>query len=203
VKDYLYGTRAWFTQDSGIDYHTDDPPRELYGLLRARLAPVLDTTFDLSTVDNSALRDDLQTLTAVRGRSLSLIPEASFLRLDDPAGSSRYFTLLRNTGHLNVTHLADESKELAPDENTLTVVPGFIGAYPNALYVMSPAALPEFTAAVRGLSSEADYRALADRFAIRRTDRAFWTYSDALQEAHASPAPGEIGLFDYNRFENR
>lgn len=203
VKNYLYGTRAWFNQDSGIDYHTNDPQRELYGLLRARLAPVLGPTFDLSTVNDSALREDLQTLAAVRGRSLSLVPEASFLRLDDPAGSARYFTLLRNTGHFNVTHLADESKELAPDENTLTVVPGFIGAYPNALYVMSPAALPEFTAAVRGLSSEADYRALADRFAIRRTNPAFWAYSDALQDAHASVAPGQLGLFDYNRFENR
>ena len=203
VKNYLYGTRAWFNQDSGIDYHTSDPQRELYGLLRARLAPVLEPTFDLSTVNDSALREELQTLAAVRGRSLSLVPEASFLRVDDPAGSSRYFTLLRNTGHFNVTHLADERKELAPDENTLTVVPGFIGAYPNALYVMSPAALPEFTAAVRGLSSEAGYRALADRFAIRRTNPAFWTYSDALQDAHANLAPGELGLFDYNRFENR
>jgi len=203
VKEYLYGTKAWFSQDSGIDYRTDDPQHELYGLLRARLAPVLNHSLDLNNVEDTALRKDLQTLAAVRGRSLSLLPEASVLRVDNEAGSTRYFTLLRNTGHSNITHLADEAKELLPDENTLTLVPGFVGAYPNALYVLQRADLPELTAAVRGLSSESDYRALADRFAIRRTNPAFWAYSDALQEAHASPAPGTIGLLDYNRFENR
>jgi hypothetical protein len=203
VKDYLYGSKAWFNGDSGIDYHSNDPQRELYGLLQARLAPVLGKQFDLSTVNDTALRNELQTLAAVRGRSLAFMPELGFLRLDDPAGPSRYFTLVRNTGHSNVAHLTDESKELLPDENTLTVVPGFIGAYPNALYVLSRANLPAFTAAVRGLSSEADYRALADRYVIRRTHKQFWTYSDALQDAYVRLAPGEAGLFDYNRLENR
>jgi hypothetical protein len=203
VKQYLYGSKAWFNQDSGIDYHSNDPQRELYGLLQARLAPVLTHGFDLSTLKDAALRKDLQALATVRGRSLSWMPELGFLRLDDPAGPSRYFTLVRNTGHSNVTHLADESKELLPDEDTLTVVPGFIGAYPNSLYVMPRTALPDFTAAVRGLSSEADYRALADRFAIRRTNPGFWTYSDTLQDAYVRLAPGEAALFDYNRIENR
>jgi len=203
VKNYLYGTKAWFNQDSGIHYRTADPQRELYDLLRARLAPVLGKEFDLSTVKDPVLRDELQTLAAVRGRSLSWLPEQTFLRLDDPTGPSRYFTLVRNTGHSNVTYLLREAKALLPDENTLTVVPGFIGAYPNALYVMPRAALPEFTTAVRGLASEADYRALADRFAVRRTNLKFWVYSDALQDAHLRWDPEDAGLFDYNRFENR
>ena len=203
VKDYLYGNKAWFNTDSGIAYHSNDPQLELYGLLRARLAPVLGNQFALSAVNDASLRADLQTLTAVRGRSLSFMPEVGFLRLDDADGHTRYFTLLRNTGHSNVTHLADEATELLPEENTLTVVPGFIGAYPNALYVMSRAQLPEFTTAVRSLTSESDYRALADHFAIRRTNKQFWLYSDALQTANVRLAPGETGLFDYNRFENR
>jgi hypothetical protein len=203
VKDYLHGSNAWFDQESGIDYRSTDPQRELYDLLRARLAPVLGNGFDLSTVKSQALRNELRTLAAVRGRSLAFMPETGFLRLDDPAGPSRYFTLLRNTGHSNVTHLMKESKALLPDENTLTVVPGFIGAYPNVLYVMPRAALPEFTEAVRRLSSEADYQALADRFAVRRTHPEFWTYSDALQSAYARVDPDEAGLFDYNRLENR
>jgi len=57
--------------------------------------------------------------------------------------------------------------------------------------------------AIRNLSSEADYRALADRFAVRRTNPGFWAYSDALQEAHLRLDPVDAGLLDYNRFENR
>ena len=203
VKDYLDGTKAWFNQDSGIEYHTDDPLHELYGLLGDRLAQVLDHNFDLSQVKDSMLRHRLEALAAVHGRSLSLMPEASVMRLDDPDGTTRYFSLLRNTGHSNVTHLMDEKKALLPDENTLTVVPGFIGAYPNALYVVPRAKLPEFTVAAQDLSSESDYRVLVDRFGIRRTNPAFWTYSDAMLDAYAHLTPGGAALLDYNRFENR
>jgi hypothetical protein len=203
VKDYLYGTRAWFDRDSGINYNSDDPQHELYDLLQARLAPVLSDTFDLATVHDLALRTEIQELAALKGSNLSLLPEASFLRLDEPDERSRYFTLLRNTGHANVTNLADEQKELLPDEDTLTVVPGFIGAYPNALYIVTRDTLPEFTTSIRALASEDDYRMFADRFAIRRTNPRFWTYSDELQDAYIHLSPVEPGLFDYNRLENR
>jgi hypothetical protein len=203
VKKYLYGAKAWFNEDSGIDYRTDHPQDELYELLAARLTPVLQHEFDLSTLDNTGLRNDLEDLASVRGRSLSLMPEATFLRLDVEDGTSSYFTLLRNTARSNVTHLMDEKKALLPKEDTLTVVPGFIGAYPNAFYAVPRARLPEFTARVRTLAAEQDYRALVDRFGIRRSNRSFWNYSDALQQTYANTMPGEAALFDYNRLENR
>jgi hypothetical protein len=203
VKKYLYGAKAWFNEDSGIDYRTDHPQDELYELLAARLAPVLQHEFDLSTLDDTGLRNDLEDLASVQGRSLSLMPEATFLRLDAEDGKSTYFTLLRNTARSNVTHLMDEKKALLPEEDTLTVVPDFIGAYPNALYVVPRASLSEFTARVRALATDKDYRALVDRFGIRRTNRSFWTYSDALQDAYARTMPDEAALFDYNRLENR
>jgi|GEM_PF-6437970 len=193
--------RAALALHDGSEFAQLSRRERLLRLIMAWLAPVLGRRFALDTVSDTALREELQTLSGVRGRALSLLPEATFMRLDDPAGPSRYFTLLRNTGHSNVTHLADEMEELRPQENTLTVVPGFIGAYPNALYVAPRDALPEFTAAVRGLASEEDYRALADRFAIRRTHPQFWTYSDALQDTYARLTPIEAGLFDYNRLE--
>jgi hypothetical protein len=203
VKDYLYGTKAWFDQDSGIDYHSDDPLRELYGLLAERRAPVLEHSFDLSQVEDATLRDQLQMLATLRGRSLSFMPEASLLRLDEADGSTRYFSLLRNTGHSNVAHLMDEKKALRPDENTLTVVPGFIGAYPNALFVVPRASLVDYTLAVQGLSSEDAYRTLVDSFGIRRTHPSFWTYSDAVQDAYAQQNTDAAALLDYNRLENR
>ena len=83
------------------------------------------------------------------------------------------------------------------------MVPGFIGAYPNAIYRVPARELPAFEAALRGLASEADYRALADRYAVRRTSPAFWAASDALYQAYRAAAPQEAGLFDLSRFENR
>ena len=56
---------------------------------------------------------------------------------------------------------------------------------------------------LKRLSVEADYRALASRFAIRRTHPGFWAASDALMQAYAQWSPLEAGLLDYNRLENR
>jgi hypothetical protein len=203
AREYVYGKNAFLDVESAVPFRSDDPQRELYQMLGKRLAPVLDRRFDPAGVDDARLRAELQSLAAVKGASLSWLPEMSVLRIDGLAGGARYFTLLRNSAHANVAHLAREKSELLPDENTLTVVPGFIGAYPNAIYRSSVAELPALRAALSGLASEADYRMLADRFAVRRTNPQFWAASDALHDAYVKWAPLEAGLFDYNRLQNR
>jgi hypothetical protein len=203
ADEYVYGKYARLDIDSAVRYRGGDAQAELYTLLQQRLAPVLDQRFALSGVSDRALRAELSALAELRGASLSRLPEMSLLRVEAPGAATRHFTLLRNTGHANVAHLAREKAELLPNENTLTVVPGFIGAYPNAIYRVDAAALPQFRAAVAGMASEADYRQLADRHAVRRTDPAFWATSDALHAAYVDWSPLEAGLFDLNRFENR
>jgi hypothetical protein len=203
VKDYIGGNKNQLDADTAIAYSSKDPQRELYGLLGQRLAPVLDRRFELSHVAGAALREKLQQLSALHGASLAWLPEAVVLRVDDPPRAPQYFSLLRNTAHSNVSHLLKEKSELLPAENTMTLVPGFIGAYPNAIYRATPTELPAMAVAISKLASEADYRAMADRFAIRRTDPAFWAASDALVDAYAQWSPRESGLFDYNRLDNR
>ena len=102
-----------------------------------------------------------------------------------------------------MSNLFGEDSRVVPAEHTLTVVPGFMGAYPNALYVVPSTAIETLTAAIAGLASEADYARLMERFAIRRTNRRFWAYADAMQAAHASSGGGHHGLLDLSRFENR
>ncbi len=203
VKNHVYGTLARFDVDTGIRYQSSQPLPELYGLLRARLAPVLDRRHDLTSVADVALREQLAGLARLRGASLSWLPEVVILRVDDPPRAARYFTLLRNTGHSNVTSLLREGRTLLPAENTLTVAAGFVGAYPNAIYRVRRAEIPALTKAIGELAGDADYRALADRFAVRRTDAEFWQVSDALQDEHLRQAPIRGGLLDYGRLENR
>jgi hypothetical protein len=203
ASEYVYGRNAHLATESAVPYRGADAQRELYALLQQRLARVLDRRFDLSTVPDPALRAGLQGLASVKGASLAWLPEMSVLRIEGGPGGGRYVTLLRNTAHANVAHLAREKSELLPEENTLTVVPGFIGAYPNALYRADVEELPALRQAIAGLASEADYRRLADRFAVRRTSPSFWAASDALHEAYRAWAPHEAGVFDYNRLQNR
>lgn len=203
VKDYVYGRKAAFDRESAIAYRSDNPQAELYAMLREHLAPVLDQSMDPARATDPVLREGLARLGALRGAALSWLPETVILRIDDAPPEERHFTLLRDTGHRNVSTLFREARALAPEENAITVLRGFSGAYPNALYRLRRHELPELAAAIGTLASEADYRRLADRFALRRTDPGFWSASDALQDAHATWAGRAGGLLDYSRWENR
>lgn len=203
VKNHVYGKLASFDGQTGIRFGSDDPQRELYSLFERRLAPVLNHQYDLAQVGDAALRKDLTALGSLRGAPLSWFPEMVFVRLEDAPRAPRYFTLLRNTGHRSVSSLLREGHELLPAENTMTVVPGFIGAYPSAIYRVQRSDVRALTDAIGGLSSEEAYRALADRFVVRRSNPAFWQASDELQDAHLKWGPISGGLLDYNRLENR
>ena len=206
VKARVAGGPYRFTGDTGVRYGSQDPQQnwlELQAQLQQRLGPVLNRRHDLAQEPDAALRQGLQQLAAVRGAALRWWPEAVLLRVDAPSGPTRYYSVLRNTGRLNVATLMRESATLAPDEHTLTVAPGFIGAYPNALVRVTPAELASLVARVSALASEADYRALADRFLVRRSDPRFWSASDDLIDAYLRSDPAEAGLLDYGRLENR
>jgi hypothetical protein len=132
---------------------------------------------------------------------VSWLPQAAFLKIED--AQDPYVTIIHNNGMSNVSHMLSEEKRRLPEEDDLTVVRGFLGAYPNAFYRVPIAALPDFVSAVEGLRSEADYRALVSRFGVTRSDPEFWTVSDAVRTAFHAASPIEAGLFDYNRLENR
>ncbi|MDT7838756.1 fatty acid cis/trans isomerase [Aquabacterium sp. OR-4] len=207
VKNRVLGSVYRFDADSGIAYPQGlDPQQHLYALLHQRLAPVLGQRHAINpgTEPDPTARQALQQLATLRGPALQWLPEAILLRIDSTDQTpARYVSVLRNTGHLNVSTLLRESAMLAPSEHSLTVAPGFIGAYPNALLHATPDQLPALVQTIAGLTSDADYRALADRFAIRRTDARFWQASDALMAAYRRWAPGEAGVLDWGRLENR
>ncbi len=203
VKNYVYGHKVHVAVESDIEYRTDDPRNELLGLLKDRVAPALDERFALSGLQDDQLRAGVTGLGDLTGANLQWLPETVILRVHDAEPGSQYFTILRNVGHTNVSNMFKEDKTLIPAEDTLSVVPGFIGAYPNAIYRVGKSELAEFQAAIGRLASEQDYRSLADRYAMRRSDAAFWSESDQAIDAYAEWAPDEAGLFDYNRLENR
>ena len=113
--------------ESAVPYRSPDPQRELYALLAGRLHAALDQRGSLDRIREAVLRDELRQLTALRGAGLSLLPELSVLEIPDAAYGEQFFTLIRDTGHTNVSHLLREAGQLAPAENALTVVPGLWG----------------------------------------------------------------------------
>jgi hypothetical protein len=118
-------------------------------------------------------------------------------------GQQQLFSLIRNVAHKNLSGLFGEEKKLLPDEHSLTVTQGVVGSYPNAFFFVEQAKLSEFVDAVKAIQTEADYQRLLDNYAVRRTDRDFWRFSDELHAVYREGFPEEAGLLDYNRVENR
>jgi hypothetical protein len=88
-------------------------------------------------------------------------------------------------------------------EDYITVVRGFIGAYPNAFFQVPEQDLEHFVASIIGLQDDADYSALVDRYGVRRNAPWFWRLSDKFHRHYHNRQPVEAGLFDLNRYENR
>ncbi|MDQ8022339.1 MAG: fatty acid cis/trans isomerase [Moraxellaceae bacterium] len=203
VREQVYGDIVKVPVDSAIRYQTREPMAELLGMLRQRVGTAVNTQYNLAGLGDGRLQGALEKLADVRGAALSWLPENSVLAIEQPGRPLRYVSLLRNTGHLNVSHLMQEAQQIVPAEHTLTVAPGVVGAYLNALYRVREADLPAFTAALAALGSEADYTRFSERFAVRRTNPRFWAFSDALHEDYRRAQPVFAGILDYNRLENR
>jgi hypothetical protein len=202
--ELLQNVDAYYGLDTGIRFRTGDPLTELYGMLKAYAAPLASPRYALATSGLSGMPlRELDRLSRVRGRAIAHLPELALLTVRDAAGRDYDFTLISNIAHTNVAEMFDEEERLRPDEDDLSVVNGFVGAYPNAFFMVGAAELPQFVDAVSGLASEADTAQLLTRFGIRRTDARFWTHSDALHLAYRRSMPKEAGVFDYSRFENR
>ena len=227
TREQVYGGPATtLAVESAIRYRTSDPKRELLDMLRDKLAPVLSTRYDIDRRVAPPLRAPIHELERVQGASLQWLPAFTVGQrrgLAVATGARRYVVdvdaatatvtiggpvdLARDavhlTAHASVSDLLGEHRELRPDEDTLTVVPGVIGSYPNAFYRVTAAELPALTAAIRQLRSEGDYAAFAKRWAVRRSSPDFWAFSDALAARYRKDQPLEAGVLDYNRFENR
>ena len=207
VRDYVYGSHIAFNRETDIPFTTDNPRVELMQMLRHKLDPVMEKRFDLGSAPDNGLRSELERLAAQRGANLTLLPEVSFLAVVQQAGAlvdpRAVYTLVHDTAHTNVASLFREGKRLVPAEDELLVAPGFIAAYPNALFRVVRAELSAFVDAVARLRDEADYRALVARYGVERTSPGFWPHSDALAQAFTQLEPVDAGVLDFGRLENR
>lgn len=202
-REYLLAPHKLFQQPSGVVYKTDQPKLELYELLRQDLEDVLSHKSSLLSGDapdtHKQALDRLQTMV---GGPVTVMPQITFLSVQGK-NATRYYTILRNNAHLNITSLLSEDDNRLPEKDSITVTSGLIGAYPDVFIDITETQMPDYIRLVSSLKTEADYAALMDKYAIRRTAQNFWAHSDKVYMDNKQSNPFESGLFDYNRLQNR
>ncbi len=202
VKSYLEVPRVEWEVETGIEYQTDDPKAELYAMLQERLRLVQSEKHLISSITNAQVRSELTRLDQFMGIAASLMPQTVLVEVRGE-NDSQFVTLVHNNAHTNIDSVFGEAKNRRPEEDVLSVIPGFIGAYPNAFYIVEEQALATFVEAIMSLESELDYEALVDQYGVRRTSTEFWAQGDTVHKAYRERNPISSGLLDYNRLENR
>lgn len=195
VSDYLEVLKQSGLKRDNLNYQTATPKQELFDKLTAYLGA------DIANRDKSD--HHLSVLNSLAGKSLRWLPETTFIQVIDQQGLLHAYTLLVNRAHENVSSLFDEDSRLLPTEYSVSILPGLVGSYPNSFLALSVDQVPELARQIKALASEADYRAFRNRFAVRRSDPAFWQFSDWIHRWQAAEQPLWSGIFDFNRLEDR
>ena len=206
LTDFIEGDINSFEQDTGIEYSSDNPKSELYSMLKQALENVQPKS---SSLRSNWLSDDqlalLGSLDTLSPEQATILPEITMLmvRPDNGEGEPEMFTLLRNSAHYNVSSLFEEDENRNYGQDSVTLVQGLLGSYPDVFWQINASEVQNMVAKVKRIKSESDYEAFITDYGVRRTNPAFWQFSDEVIQWALSHYPIEGGLLDYNRLEDR
>ena len=200
--------------DTVNGFSSDNPKREFFGILMQHLGPLAGP---LDVINRCDLADCLEKEKAVehrvdlamrrmavlRGEILSVFPDISFIRIRTGKGDDLAYTLVLNKGYLNLTSMfADEASRDRSDD-TLTVIKGLEGAYPNFFFHVDISDIDDFVAHFEAIRNREDYEQFVGLYGVRRTNTSFWATADWFQEWYATNQPLRAGIFDFNRYRNQ
>lgn len=200
-----------------IVYRTDDPKAEFAGQVLERLRKVRGPADLLNRCEqercerqsDSAVRRQvehaLRTFAGVRAAQLpviALLPELVYLRVTAPGGERMVYSLVHNRAHSNVAFLLGEELRREPDKDTLSVLPGILGSYPNFIFDVAAPDIEAFVERLASITKAAELEPLVERWGVRRTHPAFWEIFHDFTRYVEQTDPVEAALFDLNRYEN-
>jgi hypothetical protein len=209
-----YGIRA-----TGIDYTTADGKKEFLVQAYQHLG---DARSSLDTINLcrefpvhcAALKLDPQTeavdkafrrVSNTKGEITDVLPNVTFVRviIDESVENDLVYTFVRNKSYLNTTALVPKEKTRVKSEDTVDVVKGFVGAYPNFFLELRFDDLQAFVDQYLAIDSYARYDALIEKYGKRRSNPQFWQSADWFHAKYRHDNPIYAGVFDLNRYQNR
>jgi len=217
-RDRAYRVNRIVSSNHGtqIPFKTRDVKRELIEMILER-NPVVSGPPDLLNRCGDPPCDDpnatpiekhaqraLQRITGITGPWVVELPELAFLRVrsrEKPRLDASY-TLVHNRAHTNVAAMFGEDKRLLPEQDTLTIIRGYLGSYPNLIFDVDVEHIDSFTQTLTAVESAADFEKLVDRWGVRRTSPRFWGALDWVHQDAQRRDPTGAGLYDFGRYKN-
>lgn len=213
---YFQEPMEWNSIESPLDYKTDNPQRELYDRAIQYLGDLVSPKDYLNRCEaNDCVSDGatetirvadtiLRRFEKRNSKTLQNSPDLVYLRVVVKGAPDIPYTLIVNKSYQNLTSLLDDgnSQSRAPENDTMTLLRGISGSYPNFFLVVPFEELSQFVDAAMSSISIESYQLFVAKYGIRRTNDNFWEHSDWFQKQYAELEPVESGILDLNRYGN-
>jgi hypothetical protein len=138
-----------------------------------------------------------------KGSNTQYFPDLSLVRIHDNGTNNRIYTLIRNKAHWNVSYLLKESLRRREKEDTLNLLPGFVGSYPNFVFKVDFKDLSNFLHQIKEMKNEKGYKRFLKLYGVSRISSQFWDEFDFIGQHFKKTKPLEAGVLDLNRYLNQ
>jgi hypothetical protein len=223
LEKYLHAPSKWLETEVVTGYQSDDPQTELYRHIERRLGPMAGPMDFLNrcqslpcqfpATGSAELQADMAMaqVADIKGRILEVFPDLAFVRIrtGEKTKQDLAYTLIHNKAYKNISSMfaSENHRELNDrrdlEHDTLSVVKGLQGSYPNFFFNIELSQVDEFAERYAAIKNRKDYERFVGLFGVRRTRSDFWETADWFQDYYAAQQPVLSGLFDLNRYRNR
>lgn len=205
---------------NSIKFKTDRPKQEFIETL-VDTHFLKETNIKFDKINYFRMGEEIPSLPAVyktesdyeQGLRAITAPGTGFIRHIVDKGVNVAFTRIRmnngedllgsfviNRWHDNVNSLFGEESRLDSNKDTLDVVKGTVGSYPNVFFDVKEDDLPDFLDMLKNFEADEVYFEKIEKYAISRSNKEFWEYFDWFQERFNKDDPLNSGLYDLNRY---
>ncbi|VFQ45707.1 fatty acid cis/trans isomerase [Desulfoluna butyratoxydans] len=223
-KDWYQGTRAdlknhlenpllGLSRETGVTYGTQAPKDEFFEQVLAHVGPVIPQQDPINrcpsghcptegdTPQRLAVEKSLRRITAIKGRKTEVFPDVSFLRVVTPPNQEDLaYTIIKNKALSNNSFMFGEERRRRPEDDTLSIVRGHVGSYPNAFVRIDVDKVDTLANRYLKVKDEVTYYLMARRHVVRRTSPDFWDEYDWHCRTFLNAHPVEGGTFDLYRY---
>lgn len=215
-KEFEESQQVMMDVDTVTGYKTDNPQREFYQILQQYLGAAAGPADILNRCEGSGCSNNakaseaqvdevMRRIARIRGTNLTIFPDVAFVRIKNSASdqSDLAYTLILNKGYTNISSMFENEDRRDRSQDTLTVIKGLTGSYPNFFFVIDIKNVNAFVTDIEAIRDRDDYERFVGLYGVRRTDTKFWSISDWFHDRLASNEPLRAGIFDLNRYRNR
>ena len=215
-KEFKESQQVVMSLDTVAGYKTDDPQREFYQNVQNYLGKGIAPPDSLNRCNSGGCENKnnptqvkvdqaMSRIAKARGEITKVFPDVAFLRVRTGARSDAglAYTIILNKGYSNITSMFESEDRRDLSQDTLTVVHGLVGSYPNFFFDVESKDIEAFVSRFEAIRSRDDYEQFVALYGIRRTDLRFWSISDWFYAKLAQDDPLHAGIFDLNRYRNR